>query len=70
VLPGGTETRGWVAQGPRLEANTTGKKKKKKKKVNEIMPKDIQLTKLSSERLHPATDGNRCRDHSQTLGGA
>jgi hypothetical protein len=25
---------------------------------------------LSSERLHPATDGNRHKDHSQTLGGA
>lgn len=31
---------------------------------------DKHLVQLSSAKLHLATDGRGCRDHSQTLGGA
>ena len=39
TLPGGSETRGWIAQTPRIEPNMT----RKKKKVNEMIPNDLLL---------------------------
>ena len=63
LTPEGQET-GRTGQRPRTEPNVTAKNKK----VNERIPDDILLysdwclAQLSSERPHPATDGNRCRD--------
>ena len=64
----GLGTRSWKVQGSIVEQNTSGKKKLMKWFLM-IFCCTQCLAQLSSEMLHPATDGNRCRlTHSQTTG--
>ena len=59
TLPGGSGTISWIAQGPKINPNKTGKKKKK---VNEMIPVLFCYShRLASsptvKRFHSATGG-------------
>jgi hypothetical protein len=62
-----------MVQKLRIEPNHTFKKQKNKKQKNEKIQKKLKLnenwylTQLSSQRFHPTTNGNRCRDSKANI---